>query len=118
MASHTRTVFFNGGGVGAEPQAACKPPSDAPREKLQARIEGFRAWQVRRKTPRIAEIERRYGAQAGHQAVKPRPDPDGAPNQAGQGCRNATPPLPGVKFGECVSSTQKLIGGLQAIKAS
>jgi hypothetical protein len=33
-------------------------------------------------------------------------------------CRNATPPLPGVKFGECVSSTQKLIGGLQAIKAS
>ena len=32
-------------------------------------------------------------------------------------CRNATPPLPGVKFGECVSSTQKLIGGLQAIRA-
>jgi hypothetical protein len=32
-------------------------------------------------------------------------------------CRNATPPLPGVKFGECVSSTQKLIGGLRAIKA-
>ena len=33
-------------------------------------------------------------------------------------CRNATPPLPGVKFGECVSSTKTLIHGLQAIKAS
>jgi hypothetical protein len=32
-------------------------------------------------------------------------------------CRNATPPLPGVKFGECVSSTQKLMQGLQALRA-
>lgn len=32
-------------------------------------------------------------------------------------CRNATPPLPGVKFGECVSSTQKLMQGLQAVRA-
>jgi hypothetical protein len=32
-------------------------------------------------------------------------------------CRNATPPLPGAKFGECVSSTHKLMGGLRAIRA-
>jgi hypothetical protein len=32
-------------------------------------------------------------------------------------CRNATPPLPGVKFGECVSSTKTLVHGLQAIRA-
>ena len=32
-------------------------------------------------------------------------------------CRNATPPLPGRKFGECVSSTKTLVHGLQAIKA-
>jgi hypothetical protein len=32
-------------------------------------------------------------------------------------CRNATPPLPGRKFGECVSSTQRLVEGLVAIRA-
>jgi len=32
-------------------------------------------------------------------------------------CRNATPPLPGKTFGACVSSTQKLMGGLHAIRA-
>jgi hypothetical protein len=32
-------------------------------------------------------------------------------------CRNATPPLPGDKFGACVSSTKTLIGGLRAIRA-
>lgn len=32
-------------------------------------------------------------------------------------CRNATPPLPGRKFGECVSSTKTLVEGLVAIRA-
>ncbi len=32
-------------------------------------------------------------------------------------CRNATPPLPGRKFGQCVSSTKTLVEGLAAIKA-
>ena len=32
-------------------------------------------------------------------------------------CRHATPPLPGVEFGKCVSSTKTLIHGLQAIRA-
>ncbi len=32
-------------------------------------------------------------------------------------CRNATPPLPGDKFGACVSSTKTLIYGLRAIRA-
>jgi len=33
-------------------------------------------------------------------------------------CRNATPPLPGVEFGKCVSSTKTLVKGLRAIRAS
>ena len=32
-------------------------------------------------------------------------------------CRNATPPLPGRKFGECVASTKTLVEGLVAIRA-
>jgi hypothetical protein len=32
-------------------------------------------------------------------------------------CRNATPPLPGDKFGRCVASTKTLIGGLKALRA-
>jgi hypothetical protein len=32
-------------------------------------------------------------------------------------CRNATPPLPGRTFGKCVSSTQRLVEGLVAIRA-
>jgi hypothetical protein len=32
-------------------------------------------------------------------------------------CRNATPPLPGAKFGACVSSTKTLVLGLRAIRA-
>jgi hypothetical protein len=32
-------------------------------------------------------------------------------------CRNATPPLPGDEFGECVSSTKTLVQGLKAIRA-
>jgi hypothetical protein len=32
-------------------------------------------------------------------------------------CRQATPPLPGKAFGDCVSSTKTLIHGLQAIRA-
>jgi hypothetical protein len=32
-------------------------------------------------------------------------------------CRNATPPLPGRTFGQCVSSTKTLVEGLVAIKA-
>jgi hypothetical protein len=32
-------------------------------------------------------------------------------------CRNATPPLPGRKFGQCVASTKTLVEGLVAIKA-
>jgi hypothetical protein len=32
-------------------------------------------------------------------------------------CRQATPPLPGVEFGKCVSSTKTLVQGLKAIRA-
>jgi hypothetical protein len=32
-------------------------------------------------------------------------------------CRQATPPLPGDKFGACVSSTKTLIQGLRALRA-
>jgi hypothetical protein len=32
-------------------------------------------------------------------------------------CRNATPPLPGTAFGECVSSTKTAVLGLRALRA-
>jgi hypothetical protein len=32
-------------------------------------------------------------------------------------CRNATPPLPGTAFGECVSSTKTMVLGLRALRA-
>ncbi len=32
-------------------------------------------------------------------------------------CRQATPPLPGAKFGACVASTKTMIGGLKALRA-
>jgi hypothetical protein len=32
-------------------------------------------------------------------------------------CRNATPPLPGDEFGNCVSSTKTLVQGLRALRA-
>jgi hypothetical protein len=40
-----------------------------------------------------------------------------ASDAALKACRQATPPLPGDQFGDCVASTKTLIRGLRALRA-
>lgn len=42
---------------------------------------------------------------------------DTAADAARRACRNATPPIPGREFGECVASTKTLVRGLRTLKA-